>query len=282
MAKGWRYACRRTGKIPVTAVPSDKIPTIASLRAKNDRLADGLSTDAATRVRRALSWLERARRETDDDDSAFIFYWIAFSAVRAESGEAQVSQFEEFFQTAARADKRNAIHETVLSEDVFYTVLDLVANPYVFEPFWDYYGGGSASADEWQDALIRSVESASVHIENGETHKGLAIAFERLQVVSRQLLGGEATWGRYVNRNQVENGAKILSSLVPILIDLTLDNPDMIDRPSRYPSVESDTHEIVEDVEDYALAVNVLRRVDIGQERVYSSEDVRRELGLDD
>jgi len=263
------------------AVPSDKAPTLASLRAKNERLSDGLSADAATRVRRALSWLERAQMETDDADSAFIFYWIAFSAVCAESDEAQAPQFGEFFQRAA-ADGRNAIQDAVLGEDVFYAVLDLVANPYVFEPFWDYYGGDSTSSDEWRDALIRSVERASVHIENGETHKGLAIAFERLQVVSRQLLGGEATWGRYVNRSQVENGARILSSLVPILIDLALDSPDIIDRPSRYPSVESDTHEIVEDVEDYALAVNVIRRVDIGQERVYSSDEVRRELGLDD
>ena len=266
----------------MTAVPSDKIPTLASLRAKNDRLADGLSTDAATRVRRALSWLERAQMETDDADAAFIFYWIAFSAVCAESGEARAPQFEEFFQRAAATDGRNSIQEAVIDEDVFYAVLDLVANPYVFEPFWDYYGGASTSADEWRDALIRSVESASVHIENGETHKGLAIAFERLQTVSRQMLGGEATWGRYVNRSQVENGAQILSSLVPILIDLALDSPDIIDRPSRYPSVESDTHEIVEDVEDYALAVNIIRRVDIGQERVYSSDEVRRELGLDD
>ena len=266
----------------MTSESRDSIFDMDALKAKCDSLDLALPVSARARARRALSWLERARLETDDADSEFIFYWIAFSAVCAESGEARAPKFEEFFQRATAADGRNAIQEAVLDEEVFYAVLDLVANPYVFEPFWDYYGGGSASADEWQDALIRSVESASVHIENGETHKGLAIAFERLQVVSRQLLGGEATWGRYVNRSQVENGAKILSSLVPILIDLTMDNPDMIDRPSRYPSVESDTHEIVEDVEDYALAVNVLRRVDIGQERVYSSEDVRRELGLDD
>ena len=266
----------------MTSESRDSIFDLDALKAKCDSLELALPVSARARARRALSWLERARLETDDADSAFIFYWIAFSAVCAESGEARAPQFEEFFQRAAAADGRNAIQEAVLDEEVFYAVLDLVASPYVFEPFWDYYGGDSTSVDEWRDALIRSVESASVHIENGEAHKGLAIAFERLQVVSRQLLGGEATWGRYVNRSQVENGARILSSLVPILIDLALDNPDIIDRPSRYPSVESDTREIVEDVGDYALAVNVVRRVDIGQERVYSSDEVRRELGLDD
>ena len=36
------------------------------------------------------------------------------------------------------------------------------------------------------------------------------------------------------------------------------------------------------DVEDYYLAVEVLKRIDSGQERVYSAAEVRRDLGLDD
>ena len=38
----------------------------------------------------------------------------------------------------------------------------------------------------------------------------------------------------------------------------------------------------LEEVEDYYLAVEVLERVRAGKERVYSSEEVRRELGLED
>ncbi|MCG5500573.1 type II toxin-antitoxin system RelB family antitoxin [Ectothiorhodospira lacustris] len=36
------------------------------------------------------------------------------------------------------------------------------------------------------------------------------------------------------------------------------------------------------DMEDYYLASEVLERVRKGQEQVYSSEDVRKDLGLDD
>ena len=38
----------------------------------------------------------------------------------------------------------------------------------------------------------------------------------------------------------------------------------------------------LEDVEDYYLAVEVLERIRVGRERVYSSAEVRRDLGLDD
>ena len=38
----------------------------------------------------------------------------------------------------------------------------------------------------------------------------------------------------------------------------------------------------MEDIEDYYLAVEVLERIRAGKERVYTSAEVRRELGLDD
>ena len=38
----------------------------------------------------------------------------------------------------------------------------------------------------------------------------------------------------------------------------------------------------IEEMEDYYLAADVLERVRKGQERVHSSADVRKDLGLDD
>lgn len=38
----------------------------------------------------------------------------------------------------------------------------------------------------------------------------------------------------------------------------------------------------IEDMEDYYLAIEVLERVNKGQESVHSSAGVRKELGLDD
>ncbi len=38
----------------------------------------------------------------------------------------------------------------------------------------------------------------------------------------------------------------------------------------------------MDDIEDYYLAIVVLERIRAGQERVYSSAELRRDLGLDD
>ncbi len=38
----------------------------------------------------------------------------------------------------------------------------------------------------------------------------------------------------------------------------------------------------MEDIEDYYLAVEVLERIRSGKESIYSSAEVRRDLGLDD
>ncbi len=269
--------------VDILLSPDDRF-TLESLVAKRDIVEDGLSTDMRTRVRRVLSWLERACQEKDDQDSAFMFYWIAFEAVYAEwthEGRAQRADFVNFFEKATAADTRNTIRDEILG-DLADTILEVVANPYIFESFWDYYNGNSDSNDEWQDLLISDVERISVWIEEGDAVEPLAAVFERLCVVRNQLFRGEATWNRYVNRNQIEDGTEILAFIVPALVDLMLDKPETFDRPSRYPSVESDTAETVEDVADYAIAVNVHRRIRDGKERVYSSAEVMKELGLDD
>ncbi len=38
----------------------------------------------------------------------------------------------------------------------------------------------------------------------------------------------------------------------------------------------------IEDVEDYYSAVEVVARIERGEEKVYSSDELRRELGLED
>lgn len=264
----------------------DSIPSLKSLKARYDSIESDLPMNVQTRARRALSWLERAEMEGDDDpDAAFIFYWMAFEAAcsgRWIGKRPKREDFERLFEKAADADRRGTIRDCILADDLSDTILEVVANPYVFEPFWKYFSGTAASPDDWQNRLIEDVERASIQLENGNVVEPLAILFERLYVVRDQLIHGEATWNRYVNRSQVEGGAEILASIVPATVALMMDAPDMFDHRSLYPSVESDTAQTVEDVSDYALASDVLRRVRDGRERVFTSEEVRRELGLGD
>ena len=269
----------------MTTARADSLLSLKSLKARHESVADELPVNLQTRTRRALSWLERAEMERDDRDAAFIFYWIAFDAVCAGRwrGESPTQEdFKNLFQQVADAEGLDAIRDCVLDGDFFDMIVEVVANPYVFEPFWDYFNAGAASADDWQNLLIADVERVSVDLENGNVVEPLATLFERLYVVRNQLLHGEATWNRYVNRSQVENGVEILATMVPALVALMMDAPKLFDHPSLYPSVESDTAQTVEDVSDYALASGVLRRVRDGRERVFTSEEVRASLGLED
>ena len=71
-----------------------------------------------------------------------------------------------------------------------------------------------------------------------DTRTILSMLFDRLYVLRNQLVHGGATWNSSVNRDQVRDGARILGFLVPIFVDLMMDNPDVDWGLPYYPVVE--------------------------------------------
>ncbi len=67
----------------------------------------------------------------------------------------------------------------------------------------------------------------------------LCILFDRLYTLRNQLLHGGATYAGSVNREQVENGARIMASLMPCFIEVIMDHPEKDWGLPRYP-VRSD------------------------------------------
>jgi hypothetical protein len=59
-----------------------------------------------------------------------------------------------------------------------------------------------------------------------QTARVLTLVFERLYMLRCQMMHGGTTWGGKVNRGQVRDGASILGALVPVMVDLMLDNPE--------------------------------------------------------
>jgi len=51
--------------------------------------------------------------------------------------------------------------------------------------------------------------------------------FDRLYVLRYQLVHGGSTWNSSVNRNQVREGAGILGFLMPVFVDIMMDNPQV-------------------------------------------------------
>ena len=58
-------------------------------------------------------------------------------------------------------------------------------------------------------------------------------------MLRNQLVHGGSTWNGSVNRDQVRNGARIMGLLVPLFIDLMMDNPQVAWGAPCYPVVKS-------------------------------------------
>jgi hypothetical protein len=62
---------------------------------------------------------------------------------------------------------------------------------------------------------------------NRDTVRLLCIVFDRLYVLRCSLVHGGATWNGSVNRAQVQDGVRLLESLLPAMLDLMIENPGL-------------------------------------------------------
>ncbi len=192
---------------------------------------------------RCLSWLGRAEQEMEsgDYDAAFIFYWIAFNAVyadgrsqaRLERRESRV--FSDYFEKIIQLDRHEKIYNAVLMK-FWEPMVELLRNKYVFQPFWDYHNGLPGN-DDWTLRFDRDARNVGRALDRRDTKDILRILFYRLYVLRNQLIHGGATWNSKANRRQVEDGARIMASLVPLLIELMMDNPQTDWGVAYYPLI---------------------------------------------
>ena len=66
----------------------------------------------------------------------------------------------------------------------------------------------------------------------------LRLVFDRLYVLRNQLVHGGSTWNSRVNRDQMRDGAAILAFLMPVFVDVMMDNPHEDWGRPFYPVVE--------------------------------------------
>jgi hypothetical protein len=190
-------------------------------RAERDRHAEGI----ALRIHRALSWLHRAEM-CDDEDGRFIFLWIAFNAAYANDlGEMRMAEgrlLGEFLQRLSQLDRHDHLYELVWRR---YTgaIRVLLDNRYVFQPYWDHQNG-LAGSEDWEARFAAARKAAHAALANHDTGTVLSIVFQRLYTLRNQLIHGGATWGSSVNREQLRDANHIMGDVVPVIIEILLDN----------------------------------------------------------
>lgn len=203
--------------------------TFTALKEKERSLRADFPETMGLRVHRAISWIGRAQKESDDPDAAFLFHWIAFNAAYADETEFQSipmgerAVFTDFFARVVRLDTSRRIYRAIWST---YTgpLRLLLENRFVFLPFWQHTNG-IPGHENWQDRFEASRKVFHKATQDGDTAKMLSLVFDRLYVLRCQLVHGGTTWGSYVNRAQVQDSAAILGTVMPLIADIMLDNP---------------------------------------------------------
>lgn len=200
-----------------------------ALKTKQRALRSGFPETMGLRVHRAISWIGRAEACNDDNDARFIFLWIAFNAAYADEREFQAiatserAAFADYFGKLVAKDESRRIYQA-LWQQFSGPVRMLMDNRYLFNPFWQHHNGIEGFGD-WDDRFKASLYKFSQAFQGGDTVQVLSFVFDRLYVLRNQLVHGGSTWGSGVNRAQVRDGAAILGSLMPVFVDLMMDNP---------------------------------------------------------
>lgn len=216
-----------------SVVKNNKKGLSMTLQVQHDRLKqqlkskrDQLSDTHSTRLHRAISWLKCAAEQTDDMDLQLISLWIAFNACYAvdQGGSESLAErfaFQRFIEKLVKHDKDQQIY-ACLWQTYSGPVKALIKNPYVYAGFWQVKRE-DVNSDAWREDFDQLSVSALNHLSRQNVPELLTIVLDRLFVLRNQLIHGGATYGSQVNREQVADGAQLLSTLVPIMVEILLE-----------------------------------------------------------
>ena len=211
-----------------------------TLKKKQREIRSTFPDGLGLRVHRAISWLTRAEKEAGDLDVCFILLWISFNSAYASDIEttdaSERASFKNFFSTLIKLDNKHRVYDAVWTR-FSQEIRILLDNKFIFGPFWSYQNG-VPGYDRWEERLEASKKSASQAMKSFDTPTLLSVVFDRLYVLRNQIIHGGATWNSSVNRRQVQDGVAVLSWLLPVFIDIMMDNPKQDWGKPFYPVVE--------------------------------------------
>ncbi|NEN76314.1 hypothetical protein F9B74_08260 [Pelistega sp. NLN82] len=181
------------------------------------------------RIHRSLSWLKQAE-QTEELDFKFIALWVSFNAAYAQEIDDKLSEkiaFNELIFRICEFDKNQKIYHLIW-HTFSGSIRTLLDNPYIFQPFWDFHNN-KITEQEWLSNFKQSKKSLQYALSNQDTAKILIILCQRLYTLRNQILHGSSTFNSSVNRSQVKDACAILTTLMPLILNIMIDNPNEID-----------------------------------------------------
>jgi hypothetical protein len=209
--------------------------TAASLRKKFK--SKSFDQNHSIRIHRAISWIKLAEK-TESLDVSFISYWIAFNSCYAQEikdlkSKSERERLKEFVQNLTSYDAPRFYN---LFWEIFTgPVRMLIDNVYVFEPFWSYQRG---EINDYQGLHKKSIADATKYLSNNQIEPLMQLILERLYSLRNQLIHGGSTFESKLNRKQLKDARKLLSHLVPTIVDIMMEATDVEWGPITYPVIE--------------------------------------------
>lgn len=200
------------------------------LKKRHRKERDAWKNELSLRIHRALSWLHRAEisMEQNDEDGHFLFLWIAFNAAYASDvdeirvGEGQ--RYNRFLNHLVALDQSGRL-EALIWEKFSGPIRLLLDNKYVFQPFWDDAGMLDENST-WEARFNNAKKKAHQALATRNTERVLALVFSRLYTLRNQLVHGGSTCGSKTNRQQLRDGVHIMAEIMPLLLEIMMDNPN--------------------------------------------------------
>ncbi|MDE0420859.1 MAG: hypothetical protein OXK76_08220 [Gammaproteobacteria bacterium] len=175
----------------------------------------------------------------------FVFLWIAFNSTYGsrdagdESDRTEHAGINAFLDELVSADAHGTLYVALRScSGVIRNLLD---NKQIY---WRNVRNqaGDRGYGDWQrwfrqenNKTLRSLERMS-NPEHAKTV--LAVVFDRLRTLRNLLIHGQISWRSRVTDPVVDTAARLLMEIVPVFVQLMIDNRDRVwGEPSTYPDI---------------------------------------------
>jgi len=193
------------------------------LKEKFDSERSEFSESHNIRIHRAISWLKSAEDCETNPDLQLVSLWIAFNACYGNPNDriqAERQNFSAFIAKLVHHDTEKRIYN-LLWNHFSGPIRKLIDSRYLFKPFWDFHRG---EIEDWRLAFEKSNNDATMMFSNYNVTGTLEVVLDRLYILRNQLVHGGATYQSKVNRDQVKTGNNMLQLLIPVFIEIMMQN----------------------------------------------------------
>ncbi len=216
------------------------MPSYQELKERQRKERETYSSTLSLRIHRALSWLHKAE-SCEDDDSKFIFLWIAFNSAYAQDFEQKQNYgekgiYQEFLSKLNDIDKEKQL-STIVWDNYTNAIRLILDSEFVLQEYWNYHSG-KITEQQWKNVRSKAKIAANTALGNGNTVAVLSILFSRLYTLRNQLIHGGATYNSSANLSQLKDCTLLLEQIVPVIIKLMMDGSNQLWGEAIFPFIE--------------------------------------------